>query len=273
MYRSILLHVETAAPQRIAAAIDLAKTFDGTLIGLAAGLPQLPIEVSSAALGVVSIGADYTVADRKVLEADLKQAEAVFRQMTEAAGVKTEWRVLLEGPAAAITNAAAAADIVVVGPGNETLLGDFDSPSPGDVVLHTGRPVLLVPKDRESGTVKSAVVAWKNASEAQRALADAVPLLKSATGGVTIVVVKEGQATPDATDPKLFLSRHGIDAKVEVLSGGGSASEQITGYAKSTGADLIVAGAYGHTRLREWIFGGVTRGLLSDPPCLCLFAH
>lgn len=271
MYRSILVHVAGADTSRIAAAITLAKKFDGTLIGLAAGLPQLPIEVSGAALGVVAIGAEYAEADRRGIEVGLDAAGETFRKMTDAAGVKAEWRALLQGPAVAITTAAAAADIVVVGPGNESLLGDFDAPSPGDIVLHTGRPVLLVPKGRDNAAVRTAVVAWKNTSEAQRAMADAVPLLKGAD--VTIAVVREGDTTPSTADPQAFLARHGIIAKVEVLATGAPASEQISAYARKSGADLVVAGAYGHTRFREWVFGGVTRGLLTDPPCLCLFAH
>lgn len=272
MYRSILVHVDPSSTSRLSVAVDLAKAFDGTVIGLAAGLPQLPIEVSSAALGVVSIGSDYTEAGRNALEAGLKRASELFRQTIDGAGVKSEWRSLLENPAVAITTAAAAADIVVVGPGNESLLGDFDAPSPGDIVLHSGRPVLLVPKGHESGEVNTVVAGWKGTPEAQRALADGVPLMKRASS-VTIVVVREGDTTPDAADPQGFLSRHGINAKVEVLTGSAGAAEQLADYARRSRADLLVTGAYGHTRLREWFFGGVTRGLLADPPCLCLFAH
>lgn len=271
MYRSILVHVQSAAGARLSAAIDIAKRFDGTLIGLAAGLPQLPISVSSAALGVVAVGAEYSEVDRQALEAEFAKAGALFKEKTAAAGVKGEWRAALEGPAAAIVAAAAAADLLVVGPGNESLLGDFDAPSAGDIVLHTGRPVLLVPKGVDRIAVGNVVVAWKNTPEAQRALADGVPFMKDAN--VVIVQVKEGEESPSAADAQAFLARHGIAATVETLTGREPAHEQITAFAKRTQADLIVAGAYGHTRLREWIFGGVTRGLIADPPAPCLLSH
>ncbi|MEJ0097216.1 MAG: universal stress protein [Bauldia sp.] len=67
--------------------------------------------------------------------------------------------------------------------------------------------------------------------------------------------------------------RHGIAAKTETLPRSGAVEDQILDYAKRQNADLIVAGAYGHTRLREWVFGGVTRGLLTRAPIPCLFSH
>jgi nucleotide-binding universal stress UspA family protein len=122
--------------------------------------------------------------------------------------------------------------------------------------------------------VRNVVIAWKETAEAQRAIADALPFMKEANS-VTIVQIHEGGAgAPSLVDPEAFLVRHGIAAKTALLPRSeATVGDQIVAFAKKTGADLIVAGAYGHTRLREWVFGGVTRGLLLNSPIPCLFSH
>ena len=117
------------------------------------------------------------------------------------------------------------------------------------------------------------MVAWKECPEAQRAIADALPLLKRAK---TVVIV-EAQEGADGDTSLLragaFLARHGIGATTRLLAREVDVPKQLTDYARHMEADLIVAGAYGHGRLREWIFGGVTRELLTRPPVPCLLSH
>lgn len=273
MYRTILVHVDTAdgAAERTRLAADLAQQFDATLIGITAGLPQLPIQMASAAWGVVAVGADYSEADREFLRSEFARAGEIFKNATKGTSLETDWLTVIQAPSVAISQAAAGVDLIVVGSGDQSLIGGFDAPSPGDIVLHCGRPVLVAPAGHERLKVQNAVVAWKNTPEAQRALADALPLLKSAK--VAVVQVDEGDGAAPAAEPVSFLLRHGIAAKLEVLKAKELVEHQIIAFAERSHADLIVAGAYGRTRLSEWIFGGVTRDLLRRSPVPCLFAH
>jgi nucleotide-binding universal stress UspA family protein len=108
-------------------------------------------------------------------------------------------------------------------------------------------------------------VAWNDSREARRAVLDAVPLLSMASE-VHLVTVDDGAGEhtwKSLSDVSAFLARHNIKSHCEVLPAKAHA-ERICEFAKMLGADLIVSGAYGHSRVREWIFGGVTRSLLDE---------
>lgn len=141
-----------------------------------------------------------------------------------------------------------------------------------------GRPVLIVPPvpaRPPHGT--AAVVAWKDCREAQRAVSSALPLLKaSALTHVIEICAAEGMdaARIRTTDVAAFLGQHGIVARAQVLQDdGGGRSSQILKYADDHQAGLMVAGGYGHARLREWVLGGVTHGLLATAPVCLLLSH
>ncbi len=148
----------------------------------------------------------------------------------------------------------------------------------GDLLLQSGRPLLLVPADGAGTTSGSAIVAWKPSREATRALHDALPLLARATS-VRIVAVdpkvddmQHGQ-WPGA-DIAESLARHGL--KVEVVECprlGESAGMAILRQAREQGAGLLVAGGYGHRRAHERVFGGVTRTLFEKAGLPILFSH
>lgn len=276
MFRTILVHVDrqNGSSERTLLAIDLARQFDATLIGLTAGLPQLPIEFYAADIGMVAAGPEYTEFDRKHLEAEFGKTAAAFQKATEGSGLETSWRALFESPSLAIIRSATAADLVVLGVGDHSLLGSLAAPSAGDVVLRTGRPILVVPETQNRIKAENVMVAWKDTPEAQRAIADAVPFMKRAKS-VVVAQVHEGSTRPPQLDEATaFLLRHGIAAKTLIIQPNGMPVEdQVLDFATRGQIDLIVAGAYGHSRLREWVFGGVTRGLLTHSPVPCLFSH
>jgi nucleotide-binding universal stress UspA family protein len=149
----------------------------------------------------------------------------------------------------------------------------------GSLLLHSGRPLLLVPQDARP-TVPPAriVLAWKPCAESTRALHDAMPLLKRADLVQLLMIdpqvdgLHHGEL-PGA-DIGAHLSRH--DIAVEAISlprAGGSDAEVLLRHAQEAGADLIVAGGYGHTRVREQVFGGVTRALFEQKRVPVLFSH
>ena len=146
------------------------------------------------------------------------------------------------------------------------------------VIFGSGKPTLVVP-DRpgspqfQLGTV---AVAWDFSRTAARAVADALPLLQLAKH-VRIVTVSEEKpidTTRSAEELAKNLARHGLKVTLDqVASKGESIGDVLGAYVRSCDADMLVMGAYGHTRLREFILGGATRSLLAKPPVPILFSH
>jgi nucleotide-binding universal stress UspA family protein len=148
-----------------------------------------------------------------------------------------------------------------------------------DLLRQSGRPVLVVPRDsRATLPPKRAVIAWKPTREASRAIADAMPLLHGAEA-VDVLVIDPvvGEAAhggEPGADIAAHLARHGL--KVEVVTRprmNFSVAYAVLDYARAVGADLVVAGGYGHSRLREAMLGGTTRELLETAHLPVLFSH
>jgi nucleotide-binding universal stress UspA family protein len=151
-------------------------------------------------------------------------------------------------------------------------------PDPGALVLRAGRPVLAVPPGVNSLGGRRIVVAWKDSREARRAIQDALPFLRRADEVIVVEVCETSDEVTDSQarlrDVAQYLKRHQIKAVAErVRPVEGAAVNSLLRLAQDESADLIVAGAYGHSRLGEWIFGGVTQGLLARSPVCCLFSH
>lgn len=267
--KSILVYADAgpSVESRVRLAARLAKHHGAILIGAAARLPMPLLEVYAGGAAMISAGL-MDAAD-EAAETAFKTAEANFSNWTADAGVKTEWRAVVDFPAVALARMATAADLVVIGPTD----GDvpFDA---GDIIMKAGRPVLVVPANRDALNAGSILIAWKNTSEARRALADSLPFLEEAAP-VTLLHVGEGGGEKSGIeDAAAFLARHGVKATVEAVELGNlSAAEEIVKAAEKFGAGLIVLGAYGHSRLREWAFGGVTRHLLGRSGIPCLFSR
>jgi nucleotide-binding universal stress UspA family protein len=134
--------------------------------------------------------------------------------------------------------------------------------------MQIGRPLLLVPSAVKWLDLRSVLIAWKDTREARRAVADALPLLRKGKDVTVAAIVEEGDhssAVTEATrDVVGWLSRHGISAFEQIVARNGDAAAQLDEIAANTGAGLVVAGAYGHSRLREWALGGVTRHLVAE---------
>ena len=145
--------------------------------------------------------------------------------------------------------------------------------------MQAGRPLLVVPDRVNWLDLRSVLVAWKDTPEARRAVADALPLLRKAKD-VTIVEIAERDVDRSAvaagvTDVAAWLARHGVTAtaRVSEAAGGDTAAAQLDKVAGDVGAGLIVAGAYGHSRFRELILGGVTQYLVTQSARCVLLSH
>lgn len=147
------------------------------------------------------------------------------------------------------------------------------------VLFQSGRPCLFVPPSLQRyAAYENVLIAWKDTPQAARAVADAMPLLQRARSVVVAIVDEELGAAEErgnAPDEDIgrYLSRHGIEAEVHIIDGWTNTGAAIVNEAARTAAHLIVMGAYGHSRLREWLLGGATRDVLSAAPVPVLVSH
>ncbi len=276
-YRAILVHAEAdpAAESRLKLAAELANEFEAVLIGAAAET----FDPASFGSSYANVSGDLAEAEAKVVEDDLKIAESRFRAVAERVRAGAEWRSYPDLPAEMLARQCRAADLIVAGPHRNEPMGFHNRADPGDLVMKSGRPVLIAPVGTETLDASSIVIAWKDTRESRRAVSDALPFLKSARKVLIVEVCEdkdEVSARIRVQDVADHLGRHGVKASTAVRAEAGragSVAEAILDAAKMQDAGLIVAGGYGHARLREWTFGGVTRDLLSQNKRAVLLSH
>jgi nucleotide-binding universal stress UspA family protein len=260
--RTILVNIEIDTPPSplLRCAIDLAGRFGATLIGVCAAEPS----ATYVGLDGGTVAAEWYGEERRQIEEQLTDAAAMFRSALPA-GLANEFRTYVDTPTRCVVSAARAADLIVLGaqtpPSGASYARSVDA---GEVILTAGRPVLIPGIGVSEIMADKIVVGWKDTREARRAASDALPLLMAAKD-VRLVAVDEGdyeaeQASLD--DAVAWLKRHGVAAQGEIRSQGDGASVALESAAMEFGADLIVTGGYGHSRMRELLFGGVTRELL-----------
>lgn len=284
-YKTILVHVDDSAHSaaRVAAAGAIARRGNAHVIGAAlSGVSRflyqaIPPEASDPTLAL----------HLEFLRERARDALALFARQMETAGVAShEVRLIDDEAGGGISLHARVADLVVIGQaepghGGPALMADF----PAYVVIHSGRPVLLLPfGTQQFDPGRHVLVAWDASREAARALQLALPLLARAES-VTIAVFdtrSDSRTVLDATaaDPAPFLARHGIRAELSIVP-----VEQKRGHrrhdvgdalltlAGERASDLLVMGAYGHSRFRETILGGATRSVLEGMTIPVLMAH
>jgi nucleotide-binding universal stress UspA family protein len=265
---ALMVYVELESQRRIELAADLAGRLRARLIGIAAR-PPMPLVTGEDAAIDATLFAEAEVQARAFLD----RAGERFRTIVGNGPASVEWRAAPDFPNNFVIRESRAADLIVIGQSSTP-------PHPLDVggfLLRAGRPVLVVPNALASFAARHAVVAWKDTREARRVLCDALPLLQLAENVVLVEVCEwgaEDKALHRLKDVSGFLTRHGIASVTErVVPDVAIAGDVLVRFAQDTQADLIVAGAYGHSRLGEWMFGGVTRDLLTKSPICCLFSH
>lgn len=266
----VYLDLDRSNEVRLGIAGELAERFDARLIGITAGELQPLYYMDGAA------AQDLLEKDRVRLRSQIADCEAQFRRVLKGRADSIEWRSALDWPTEFVTRNARAADLIITGAqaGRTDATRQINS---GELVLRAGRPVLAVPPQAEWLKLESMVVAWKDTREARRAVNDALPLLHKAREVVVVELLEAGadQAAAKARvgDVADWLVRRGISASSIATKALVGVPDRLTILARDEGAGIIVAGGYGHTRFQEWIFGGVTRGLLTQQRCCALLSH
>jgi nucleotide-binding universal stress UspA family protein len=274
-YATIMVHlgIGHSNTRVLAVAAELAIRFGARLVGIAASPPIEMIYGDGFVVG------DIIDVDRDQIEKQVEAAGIEFRDAMASWAITTEWRsaITFEPPTYYLSREARSADLFVAGAEPAaSLLGPPPALGIGDLVMQIGRPVLSVPAGGDMPKFERAVVCWKDTRETRRAALDALPLLKKAQH-VTIVEIASEHQLPQARAHveavALWLKGHGIVAEAVASPSTSDDSTLLDAISVEHRVDFLVAGAYGHNRLREWVLGGVTRDLLLRPTRCALVSH
>ncbi len=271
-FTTLLVHLELGRANTglLRVAGDLAQRFHAEVIGIAACQPM------RIDLGDTYVSGEVFEQDREEIKTNIAAAEAEFRGALQALGNRLAWRsaTSFEALADYLAREARAADLVVTTvPASDVVLA-ARRVDVGDLVMQAGRPVFIVPAAADALRLERVVIAWKDSREARRAVLDALPLLQIA-GHVVVVEIAATDGLDEArahTDDVVnWLKRHAVVGESLIPGASGDEAAQLGEIAQR--GDVIVAGAYGHSRMREWAFGGVTRDLLLRGGHCALVSH
>jgi len=277
VFKDILVHVDSsdASARRLALAAQLAELSEAHLTGLhVKWLQENLYWADPYAAGYIIEAATQSA------NAEAVRAEEQFRVGVAAGALASEWRVVTGPLVRSVALHGGLADLIVVGqhdPDNEA--GIESSGLAEQVVLASGRPCLIVPFAGSFPTLGERVlVAWNGSREAVRAVNDALPFLKRAAKVYVLSVSPGGAKNPGddevPTDIAAHLARHGVTVEAQSdVAADISIGELLLSRIADLSVDLLVAGAYGHSRLRELVMGGVTRTLLEEMTVPILMSH
>lgn len=279
----VLLDGSARDDAKLAVAVALARQHDAHLTGLCPLELLLPADLSFALGGYPDLWAlpEFSKQIESQTRTKAGILEEKFRELLRREAVNGEWAFETGSLLYAVTRRALVADLIVVGQ------VDPDNPPREaartlveDVLMTAGRPLLLIPYAGQFASVgANTLIGWTPTRESARAVHDAL-LLLTPSANVTVLAVESSRPSPDTkvlptADVAEHLARHGLNVSAArtVVSDGLSPADALLDYASDMGADLLVVGAYGHSRTREMIMGGVTRDLLRHMTLPVLMSH
>ena len=269
-YASIMVYVEAdrAPEKRVRLAASLANRINAALTGMSALAIQPPLVIDGRVID------EMTGVDVELLKAKLADTGTWFRGLVH--NERLGWRSVLDYPSDALVREARYADLVVIG-NNKRRGSAYRTLNTGEAVLKLGRPALVVPNGVSTLRGERVVIGWKDTRESRRAVRDAIPLLQHAS---QVIIVEacgpgdQGAALGRLEDIANYLPNIASrQAPKYYWSKRDLARSSCCEFAKEEDADLLVTGGYGHSRLGELIFGGMTRKLLTSSPICCLMSH
>lgn len=276
MIKDVVVNLTGGHPQDFASdyAISAAAAFGAHIAGV--GFIYEPV-IPGSMLG--GIPTDLIEVQREENSKAAKEAIGRFEAAAKTAGLSAESRMVdasVAGAADLFGRIARRYDVAVVGQARREQGASEELLIEG-ALFGSGRPVIIVPYIQQQGMkLDRVIICWDGSRPAARAIADAMPFLKRAKA-IEIVVVagerdKSGEIT--GTNMRRHLARHGIEVTIKHIAGAGSdVQSAILSHAAESGTDFIVLGGYGHSRLREFILGGVTRSILRSMTVPVLMSH
>jgi nucleotide-binding universal stress UspA family protein len=274
MIKDLLVNLSVGVDKDAAAdyAIDLAAHCEAHLAGAAFVYdPVLPVTM------MAPIPVDFIEEQRAENERAASDAIARFDRAAGLAQISTETHVLTSsvgGAADLFSRMARRFDLAVVrqaepGRGADDLVAEA-------ALFQSGRPVIVVPYIHTGGcSFERIMVCWDGGRTAARAIGDALPLLVRAKEVEVVLVMGEEGKREEIAGANMgrHLARHASKVEVKRIVAEGAVHDTLLSYAADISADFIVMGAYGHSRLREFILGGATRGMLESMTVPCLMSH
>jgi nucleotide-binding universal stress UspA family protein len=276
MVKDIVVNLTGGQPQDFAAdyAISIATALKAHIVGV--GFIYEPIIPGSVLGGVPT---DLIEVQREENSKSAKAATARFETAVKQADLSFESRILdasIAGAADLFGRIARRFDLAVVGQAQRQSGASEELLIEG-ALFGSGRPVIVVPYIQKQGLVLDRVVAcWDGSRPAARAIADAMPFLTRARNVEILVVIAERDKSGEITGTNMarHLARHGVKVEIKRLAAGNTdVQAAILSHATDVGADFMILGGYGHSRLREFILGGVTRSILASMPVPVLMSH
>jgi len=272
-YKSILVNVDESknADACLKAACDIAAISDAHVTGVYV-IPHVntPVYVET------SVPASILKNLEKAGEERAAAAEAHFVKTMEAAGCQYDWHSPRGYVDDHINKMSHFADLVIIGQNGNADENRMSYSVENSILMGSARPVLIVPYIGYRESIgKRIMVAWNDSREATRAVNDAMPLLEVAdtVDVVSLVKAKSEEQVPSA-DITHYLARHGVKAEASrEIAGELPTSTMLLNRAADRGADLLVMGAYGHSRLREMVLGGATYNILKNMTVPVLMSH
>lgn len=272
--KTILLHManDDAHAGRMAVAAALAKRFSAHIHALYIATPV------SMPAGATGRAASYGFMAEATAIAH-ENAERIEQEVRQALnGLSYDWTVEEGDHVDLLAERASYADLVVVAQSAAVRAGERVSLHniPDRLPLETATPVLVLPPSQPATAAigRHVLVAWKNSRESARAVRAAMPFLKAAESVTVLTVEPPGQRSDEAAALGDWLHRHGIAARPQaVIASGGEVGDMILSCCADQGADLLVMGSYGHSRLRELVLGGATRTVLEGLSVPALMTH
>lgn len=276
MIKDLVVNLTIGAERDYAAdyAVSIAEAFAAHIAGIAfAYEPVLPPTIMGG------IPANYIESQRADSEKAAGEAVAHFEERARRAGLSAESRVMgasIAGASDLFGRVARRFDLSVVGQ------AEPDKVAPEELIIEaalfeSGRPVVVVPYIQRDGLkLDRVMIGWDGSRNATRSIGDAMPLLVRAKSVDVVIVASEGVKSDElpGADVAQHLARHGLKVDVKrIVTGGVDVANTVLSYAADSSIDFIVMGGYGHSRLREFILGGATRGILTSMTVPVLMSH
>lgn len=272
--RALLLRVEPSTPESavMGNAVNFARRTGAELWGLyPLEYPEFPGYVEAR------LPRELLEINRNHFKELAEETGAAFRKACESAAIDWTWRCVEGDAARSVIVNGRVADLLLLAGGKESNQSSMDEFT-GQVILQCGRPAMILPSEPMAEDAGSRVVlAWNARRECVRATHDAMPLLRNAEW-VKVVTLKRGSAADQDDVPGAgicrHLARHGVAADAHVVSfQGRSAGAALLEWARENDADMLVMGAYGHSRWRELVLGGVTAHVLRNADLPVFMSH
>lgn len=281
-FRTILVNLnhEARVPALIAAAVAVARSSEAHVIGLYVMPPLfMPSDV------ILPMGSEFYEQQITEHRAQAERIQTLFDRQTRGEPFVAEWRVSGDARSAygsiadGVVLQSRAAELVIVSQASDGIAPPMLTDIPERVALESGRPVLVVPVSWQPCAFGTSIaVAWNNSREAARATFDALPFLRKAKSVQLISAGddkdEDGATALPAADIAATLARHGLNVTAATVADTArNAGPTLLARMIADGCDMLVMGAYGHSRMREFILGGATRDILKNMTVPVLMSH